>query len=157
MNAERLFQAEWCEDDHYPWLHYDVSSDSAFCHLCMTAAYEGKLIANTKKDPAFFTKEFTYWKEATTAFKKHEASQCHKKVANELELSICFPSRWVIYIGEMLSKKHSDQNAASKELFLRILQNLRFLTRQGLALRGTHGEEVHSNFMQLFYLVGEDC
>ena len=60
-------------------------------------------------------------------------------------------------IGEMLSKKHSDQKAANEEVFLRILQNLRFLTRQGLALRGTHGEEVHSNFMQLFYLVGEDC
>ena len=60
-------------------------------------------------------------------------------------------------VGEMLSKKHSDQKAANKELFLRILQNLRFLTRQGLALRGTDGEEVHSNFMQLFYLLGEDC
>ena len=59
-------------------------------------------------------------------------------------------------VGEMLSKKHSDQKAANK-LFLRILQNLRFLTRQGLALRGTHGEEVHFNFMQLFYLLGEDC
>ena len=45
----------------------------------MTAAYEGKLIASTKKDPVFLTKGFTYWKrdwkEATTAFKKHEASQ----------------------------------------------------------------------------------
>ena len=30
----------------------------------MTAAYEGKLIANTKKDPAFLTKGFTYWKKA---------------------------------------------------------------------------------------------
>ena len=62
----------------------------------MTAAYEGKLIASTKKDPAFLTKGFTYWKEATTTFKKHEANQCHKEAANELELSICFPSRWVI-------------------------------------------------------------
>ena len=97
IKAERSFRAEWCMWGRpYVWLHYDVSSDSAFCHLCMTAAYEGKLIASTKKDPAFFTKEFTYWKEATTAFKKHEASQCHKEAANELELSICFPSRWVI-------------------------------------------------------------
>ena len=78
MKAERSFQVE----RSYPWLDYDVSSDSAFCHLCMTAAYEGKLIASTKKDPAFLTKGFTYWKEATTAFKKHEASQCHKE-ANE--------------------------------------------------------------------------
>ena len=37
-------------------------------------------------------------------------------------------------IGELLSKKHSDQKAENREVFLRILQNLRFLTRQGLAL-----------------------
>ena len=119
----------------------------------MTAAYEGKLIASTKKDPAFLMKGFTYWKEATTAFKKHEASQCHKE-ANE---AINLLPKQVGDIGEMLSKKHSDQKAANKEVFLRILQNLRFHTRQGLALKGTHGEEVHSNFMQLFYLLGEDC
>ena len=131
--------------------HYDVSSDSAFSHLCMTAAYEGKLIAST--DPAFLTKGFTYWKEATTAFKKHEASQCHEETNEVINL---LPKQ-VSDIGEMLSKKYSDQKAANEEVFLRILQNLRFLTRQGLALRGTHGEEVHSNFMQLFYLVDEDC
>ena len=115
-----------------PWLHYDVSSDSAFSHLCMTAAYEGKLIASTKKDPAFLTKGFTYWKEATTAFKKHEASQCHEETNEVINL---LPKQ-VSDIGEMLSKKHSDQKAANEEVFLRILQNLRFLTRQGLALRG---------------------
>ena len=111
----------------------------------MTAVYEGKLIASTKKDPAFLTKGFTYWKEATTAFKKHKASQCHEETNEVINL---LPKQ-VSDIGEMLNKKHSDQKAAN-EVFLRILQNLRFLTRQGLALRGTHGEEVHSNFMQLF-------
>ena len=117
----------------------------------MTAAYEGKLIASTKKDPAFLTKGFTYWKEATTAFKKHEASQCHEETNEAINL---LPKQVAMGdIGEMLSKKHSDQKAANKEVFLRILQNLRFLTRQGLALRGTHGEEVHSNFMQLFILL----
>ena len=120
MNAARLLQAEWCEDDHYPWLHYDVSSDSAFCHLCMTAAYEGKLIASTKKDPAFFTKGFTYWKEATTAFKEHEASQCLKETNKAINL---LPKQ-VGHIGEMLSKKHCDQKAANKKVFLRILASL---------------------------------
>jgi len=74
MKAERSFREEWCSDGNYPWLHYNVSSDSAFCHLCMTAAHEGKLKASTKKDPAFLSKGFIYWKEATTAFKKHQAS-----------------------------------------------------------------------------------
>ena len=37
---ERSFRAEWCEQ--YPWLHYDAKMDAAFCHMCMTAAHEGK-------------------------------------------------------------------------------------------------------------------
>ena len=125
----RSFRVEWCEDDHYPWLHYYVSSDSAFCHLCMTAAYEGKLLARTKKDPVFLMKGFTYWKEAITAFKKHKACQCHKETNEAINL---LPKQ-VGDIGEMLSKKHSDQKAANKEVFLRILQNLKvpYKTRFG--------------------------
>ena len=65
---------------------------------------------------------------------KHEASQCHKE-ANE---AINLLPKQVGDIGELLSKKHSDQKAENREVFLRIFQNLRFLTRQGLALRGTH-------------------
>lgn len=124
---ERSFRAEWCEDAKYPWLHYDVGSDSAFCHLCMTAAHEGKLLASTKKDSAFLTKGFTYWKEATTAFKKHQASYCHKE-ANE---AINLLPQQVHDIGELLSQKHSDQKLENRKVFLRILQNLRFLARQG--------------------------
>ena len=101
----RLFRAEWCSDAIYPWLHYDVSSDSAFCYLCMTAVHEGKLLASSKKDAAFLSKGYTYWKETTTAFKKHQASQCHRE-ANE---AINLLPQQVGDIGELLSHKHSDQ------------------------------------------------
>ena len=60
----------------------------------MTAAYESKLIASTKKDPAFLTKEFTYLKEA-------------KEAINLL-------SKQVGDVGEMLSKKHSDQKRSKQ-------------------------------------------
>ena len=60
-------------------------------------------------------------------------------------------------IAELLSQKHSDQKAENRGVFLRILQNLRFLARQGLSLRGSHGEEAQSNFIQLFHLHGEEC
>ena len=135
--AMRSFRAEWCSDDNYPWLHYDVSSDSAFCYLCMTAAHEGKLLASSKKDAAFLSKGYTYWKEATTAFKKHQASQCHRE-ANE---AINLLPQQVGDIGELLSHKHSDQKAENRDMFYRILQNLRFLARQGLALRGSQGSD----------------
>ena len=63
----RSFRAEWC--DKYKWLHYEVSSDSAFCHVCMVAEFEKKFLASTKRDPAFISTGFTYWKEAISAFK----------------------------------------------------------------------------------------
>ena len=43
----RSFRGEWC--DTYHWLHYDVSSDSAFCHVCMVAEFEKKFLASTKR------------------------------------------------------------------------------------------------------------
>ena len=54
--VERSFRAQWCED--FEWLHYDIESDSAFCHLCQTAEVEKKLLASTKKDSAFLIKGF---------------------------------------------------------------------------------------------------
>jgi len=33
-----LAEAEWCEDAKYQWLHYNIGSNSTFCHLCMTVA-----------------------------------------------------------------------------------------------------------------------
>ena len=79
-STERSFRAMWCED--YPWLHYDKTSDSVLCHYCMRAVSEGKLLASTKHDPAFISSGYTYWKVATTAFKRHQASAFHRE-ANE--------------------------------------------------------------------------
>ena len=53
-----------------PWLHYDVSSDSVFYHLCMTAAHEGKLLTSTKKDPAFLSKGYSYLLEGNHCFQE---------------------------------------------------------------------------------------
>ena len=79
-SIERLFRAMWCED--YPWLHYDKASNSAFYHLCMRAVSEGKLLASSKCNPPFISSGYTYWKKATTVFKRHQASACHRE-ANE--------------------------------------------------------------------------
>ena len=63
----------------YCWLRYDVLQDSALCHVCMTAEFEKKYLASTKRDPAFITTRYTYWKEAVTAFKRHANSACHRE------------------------------------------------------------------------------
>ena len=147
---ERSFIADWCEK--YPWLHYDVKRDAAFCHLCMTAAHEGKFLVSTKRDPAFLSRGFTYWKEATTAFKKHQASDCHREANEAL---ILLPKQVHGDIGELLSQQHQEEKATNRKMLLKILQNIRFLARQGLPLRGDKDDD--SNFIQLLHLRGVDC
>ena len=56
-------------------------------------------------------------------------------------------------IGEKLSAYHSEEKSKKRQIFLTILRNIRFLARQGLALRGSIEEE--SNFIQLLKLEGE--
>ena len=70
---ERSFRAEWCQGNN--WLQYDVGKDAAFCYLCMKFEHEKKFLSSKKHEPAFISKGYTYWKEATTAFKKYHADQ----------------------------------------------------------------------------------
>ena len=146
----RSFRAEWCEK--YPWLHYDLKRDVALCHLCMRADQEGKFLASTKRDAAFLSKGFTYWKEATTAFHKHQSSQCHREANEAL---IVLPKQ-TCDVGELLSREHQEEKATNRRMLLKVLQNIRFLARQGLSLRGDHGD-ADSNFIQLMHLRSVDC
>ncbi len=146
----RSFRSEWC--DKFPWLHYSVELDAAFCHLCMQASFEGKFLTSTKRDPSFITKGFTYWKEATTAFRKHLQSECHKEATEAL---ISLPQSIKGSIGEILNEEIKEEKEMNRKSFLVILQNISFLARQGLPLRG-HGD-IESNFHQLLLLRGIEC
>ena len=109
---ERSFRPE-C--NKYEWLHYDAEKDAAFCYLCMRADHEKKFLFSTKRDPAFLSKGFTYWKEATTAYKKHQESECHHE-ANRVILSS--PNHT---IGELLSKEHQKEQEMNRKILIRIL------------------------------------
>ena len=62
--------------DIWSWIHYDESSDSAFCHICAKAEGEGKL-KTSSKDLLFIQKGFTKWKDATEGFCQHEQIPDH--------------------------------------------------------------------------------
>ena len=72
---QRAFQPIWFAK--WSWIHYDESSDSAFCHICVKAEGEGKLKASSK-DITFIQKGFTNWKDAMEGFPQHEQSKGHQ-------------------------------------------------------------------------------
>ena len=137
---ERSFRADWC--DKYEWLHYNADKDAAFCYLCMKTDHERKFLASTKRNQAFLSRGFTYWKAATTAFKKHQESECHREAIQ----AMLSPPKHTI--GELISKEHKKEQEMNRNMFIRILQNIRYLARQGLPFRGKN-EDTDSNFIQL--------
>ncbi len=76
----------------------------------MRTAHEGKFVASTKRDPAFISKGYTYWKEATSAFNKHQASDCHREANEAL---IVLPKQIRGDIGELLSQQHQEEKATN--------------------------------------------
>ena len=51
-------------------------------------------------------------------------------------------------VGELLSSAHAREKAANRHCLLKVISTLRFLARQGCAIRG-HGDETDGNFHQL--------
>ena len=91
---------------------------------------------------------FSNWKDAVSKFTKHDSSRCHQESVLK---TVTLPAT-TGNVGEMLCSQLATQRS---ECFLIILSNIRFLARQGLALRGD-GDESDSNFMTLLKLRSED-
>ena len=94
----------------------------------------------------------TYRKEAVAVLKRHTNTACHREATEAIEK---LPKQ-VKDIGEFSDTLVSKEKAANRAMFKRILQNLCFLARQGLAFRG-HGSGIDSNFTQLLQLRSYDC
>ena len=77
-------------------------------------------------------------------------SNCHLE---SLELMVKLPNS-VHDIGEVLSNAHVHGKSTNRKILFKILQNMQFLARQGIALRGHDDKE--SNLLQLFKLQGCD-
>lgn len=123
--TERSFQSHWC--DMYKWLHYDKVNDAAFCHLCMRAEKERKFLCSHRREPTFIINGFTNWKEANKGFSKHQSSACHKEAIGALCL---LPTQIVGHVDKLMSDEIKQQKAMNRKIFMKILENTRYLARQ---------------------------
>ena len=94
-----------------------------------------------------FVSGFCNWKDGTRCFSRHEDTTAHKAA---VDVAINIPSS-TRDVGDMLSSAHTQQKAINRHYLVKVAQNIRFLSRQGMALRGD-GDESDSNFIQLMHL-----
>lgn len=128
----------------WKWLHYDAARDLLFCHVCVTGIKSGKLILSGN---AILSGGFSNWKDATRCFIKHETSSTHKTAVD----AVVTVPRTCTDVGDMLSASHASEKKANQYYVYKVIENIQFLSRQGIALCGD-GNEKDSNFMQLLLL-----
>ena len=90
------------------------------------------------------TRGFSNWKDGTIAFRNHEKSASHREA---VEVIVTLPAT-TRDIGEQLSQQHAAQKLKNRQALYQIISSIRFLGRQGLAVRGD-GDESDGNFQQL--------
>lgn len=144
--VKRSFQHSWFQKWH--WIHYDENNDAAFCHNCVKACKEKKLISSNAES-AFITKGFTNWKDASVKFKEHANSKCHTDAMLVTVTLQATPD-----IGEVLNRQTIKEKEQQRDVLLKILSTVKYLGPQGIPLRGN--EDSNSNFIQLLKLWTED-
>lgn len=119
---KRAFQSSWF--DRFPWLHYDVVNDSAFCFTCIKAASQN-LITSSKIEQTFVTEGFRNWKKAcekNCGFYKHQQSECHLEATERYHYATLGQD-----IGSVLSSEYEKEKETSRKVLLKILSNVRYL------------------------------
>ena len=96
------------------------------------------------------TKGLSNWKDTTVAFKKHLQSKSHIEA---VEVVVTLP-KTTKDVGEQLSRAHRAEKEQARDMLRLILSSVRFLARQGLALRGD-GSDASANLIQLLRLRAE--
>ena len=125
----RLCQSQWFED--HQWLHYDVGRDSLFWYVCQNSDDQSQLQAERRKETAFISTGFNNWKKALEKFKKHQNSLCHKtSLTYEKVVPQCGDVR------EMTDKNLKAERELNYKCLMVIIENLQYLSRQGLPFRG---------------------
>lgn len=68
----RSFTSSWY--DSYTWMEYSAIKDAVYCFACRH--FKQTMCGHT--ETAFTNEGFSYWKNATSKFKSHEAAVGHK-------------------------------------------------------------------------------
>ena len=135
----RSCQSVWFRN--FPWLHYVASGDYLLCHVFRQNA-KLYLESSRNKEDSFLKSGFSNWKHALEYLKQHENSKCHRTaLTNEYVVPKC---------GDALAMVHEKAKTVmerNRRCFLKILQSIRYLGRQGIAFQGDTDEA--SNFLQL--------
>ncbi|XP_045180544.2 uncharacterized protein LOC123539827 [Mercenaria mercenaria] len=105
---------------------------------------------SSKYETNFIVEGFDNLKKCPVSFREHESSSTHREI--KVKFDYIHKAR---NVKEEVTKQNTDEKAIRREILVKQLRALRYLARQGLAIRGK--KEGDGNFEQLQYILGETC
>ena len=134
----------------YPWATYCLTQGAIACFFCQSASEKGLITFTNYKENAFCAATFSNWKKWQKKLEKHNKSNFH----SEAVVKISSLNNAKMNVGAQLDNKYKDDQKLHRYLLLKQLSSLKFLARQGVALRGHAGMD--SNLIQLLKTRSED-
>ena len=144
---QRNFRSEWFKQ--YPWLTVCLTKRKVFCLPCRYT-FVNKLLTFSKNcSPAFIEDGFNNWRKATKRFHDHEGSLSHQ----EAEMKMIALERPAL--PQLFNDQIRQQQQSRRKSLLTQLSCLRYLLRQGLAIRG-HNDDRQGNLKQLLLMMSHE-
>ena len=134
----------------YPWATYCLTQGGIACFYCKTTSEKGQIVFTNYKENAFCAGTFSNWNKWQETLKKHHKSHFH----NEAGEKLFFLNNGEMNVGAQLDNKCKDDQKLHRYLLLKQLSSLKYLARQGMALRGH--DQMDSNLIQLLKTRAED-
>lgn len=149
----RHIQHTWYKE--FPWISVCSSTLKIYCSICRDAKSKGLIIYSRNYKPAFVENGFQNLKKARERFCSHESSSMHSEAVMKLGAVKSASSG----VGALLNKQLENQQKNHRVMLMKLLGAIKYLTRQGLPLRGHHedNESFEGNLYQLLLLQSEDC
>lgn len=97
-----------------------------------------------KAEPTFTKVGFNNWKKALQKYRSHDQCDVHRKAVLKCQMVQSTP------INSLLSSQANKEQCERRQALLKQLHCLRFLLRQGLAIRGH--DEIQGNLHQLLLM-----
>ena len=146
-NKGRNFVVNWFKQ--FPWLTLCLTKKKVFCFYCRHISQRERLTFSKNFSCAFIRDGFNNWKKAIKKFNDHESNHTHHEAR----------MKWEARDQPSLPERFSDEIRSSQEMrrnaLLQQLSCLRFLLRQGLAIRG-HNHDQEGNLKQLLIILSKE-
>ena len=142
-NCNRNFMSRWY--DAFSWLTLCTAKGRAFCFYCRLAEQRGILLFSTKAEPTFTITGFNNWRRALEKFKNHSASNAHAEAVMKWQMLQTSP------INTQLQTQVQKSQRLRQQALVKHLYCLRYLLRQGIAIRGH--VETEGNLYQLLTMM----